>query len=392
MDNRADSRFQILLIDDDRILQRILQKTLQEQGYDVSLASSGEAGLELVKHTHPQLIICDWLMEGMDGLEVCQRIKTDPDLDHPFFILLTSRSAVEDRVQGLNTGADDFLSKPIDPSELIARVRAGLRLYQSNQELKQLAQDLQLQKQRLEAELTEAADYVRSLLPAPMRGEITINTCFLPSRQLGGDCFDFYWLDQDHLVVYLLDVSGHGLAAALPSISVHNLLRSRSLPTASLYDPEQVLSDLNSIFQMDRQNERYFTIWYGVYNRLTQQLSYASAGHPPALLLTDPTQSANPIQPLTTRGMAIGLFPEIRFKTSSLKVDLPARLYIFSDGIYEVEKANGSLWNLPGFMNFLQDYDRQFELDLDGILQQIQFLTGSQTFQDDCSIIQIQFG
>ena len=146
-----------------------------------------------------------------------------------------------------------------------------------------------------------------------MSGLITINTRFLPCSQLGGDCFDYYWLDEDHLVIYLLDVSGHGLAAALPSISVHNLLRAHSLPTASLFQPCEVLKDLNNLFQMDKQDMRYFTIWYGVFNRSSYQLTYASAGHPPALLLSHSSDSSLEVKQLTTPELPIGVVAEATY-------------------------------------------------------------------------------
>jgi sigma-B regulation protein RsbU (phosphoserine phosphatase) len=380
-----NTQFQILLIDDDRILQRILQKTLQEQGYHVLLASSGEVGLEQIKMHHPHLVICDWLMEGMDGLQVCHWLKSHPEYAHIFFILLTSRAEVADRVQGLDTGADDFLSKPIDTNELIARVRAGLRLYQATQEVK-------LQKQRLEAELTEAADYVRSLLPAPMTGNIQIASCFLPCGQLGGDCLDFYWLDDQHLLIYLLDVSGHGLAAALPSISVHHLLRSQALPKATLYSPSQVLRELNTLFQMERHNERYFTIWYGVYDCQTQELRYASAGHPPALLFTQAHETSKlpQVQALRTPGLGIGLFSDAEYITHTEKITLPATLYIFSDGIYEVPMSDNTLWGLQNLSEFLQKSPAQS--DLGHMLACIQTLTGNSGMKDDRSIIRVDFG
>jgi sigma-B regulation protein RsbU (phosphoserine phosphatase) len=385
------SMFQILLIDDDPIIQMVFRKTLAEEGYDVIIASSGEEGLEQAKKFHPALIICDCLMEGMDGLEVCHQIKSDPALTSAFFILLTSRTAIEDRVKGLDTGADDFLTKPIDVSELKARVRAGLRLYQSTQELQQLAQDLHSQKQRLENELAEAADYVKSLLPEPITGSVAINTCFLPSQQLGGDCFDFYWLDPDHLVIYLLDVSGHGVGAALPSISVHNLLRSRSLPNANLYQPHEVLKGLNTLFQMGKHNERYFTIWYGVYNLKNRQLTYASAGHPPAVLLDvathDPTQS----QRLKTIGLPIGMFPDTRYSSQVCDISLGSTLYVFSDGIYEVKQLDGHDWNLNGFIQLLTHCNSPCVSDLEQVVQKIKAMSGNQPFEDDCSILQVRF-
>jgi phosphoserine phosphatase RsbU/P len=214
--------FQILVIDDDISIQILLKRMLKKQGYEVVSASNGEEGIAQALAYHPALIICDWIMPGLNGLEVCNRIKTHPNLSTTFFILLTSLDSVADRVKGLDAGADDFISKPIEQNELQARVRAGLRLHQ-------LSQDLQTQKLLLETELAEAAEYVRSLLPLPITEPFSINSRFIPSRQLGGDCFDYYWLDPDYLAVYLLDTAGHGLKATLPSISVLNLLRSHAL-------------------------------------------------------------------------------------------------------------------------------------------------------------------
>lgn len=214
--------FQILVIDDDQTIRTLLKRMLKRQGYEVVAASNGQEGIEKALVCHPALIICDWVMPGLNGLEVCDRIKKDPNLSTTFFILLTSLDSVADRVKGLDAGADDFIAKPIEQNELQARVRAGLRLHQ-------LSKDLQNQKQLLETEMAEAAEYVRSLLPLPMKRPLTINSLFIPSRQLGGDCFDYYWLDPDYLAIYLLDTAGHGLRATLPSISVLNLLRfSRS--------------------------------------------------------------------------------------------------------------------------------------------------------------------
>lgn len=110
-----------------------------------------------------------------------------------------------------------------------------------------------------------AADYVRSLLPPPLEGTISTEALFLPSVQLGGDCFDYYWIDEEHLAIYLLDVSGHGVGSALLSVSVLNVLRSQSLPKTNFCQHSQVLSTLNQSFQMDNHNDKYFTIWYGVY-------------------------------------------------------------------------------------------------------------------------------
>ncbi|NET35104.1 MAG: SpoIIE family protein phosphatase [Cyanothece sp. SIO1E1] len=374
--------FQILVIDDDPIIRVFLSRALQAESYSVALANDGISGLKQAEELCPDLIICDWIMPGIDGLEVCRRIKANANLSTTFFILLTSRGGLEDRVRGLDTGADDFLSKPVELNELKARVRAALRTFQLNR-------DLQAQKQRLELELMEAAEYVRSLLPSPLLGNITIDSRFIPSKQLGGDCFDYYWLDPDYLVIYLLDVSGHGLGAALPSVSMLSLLRSRSLPNVSFYRPDDVLRALNQVFQMEHQNDKYFTMWYGVYNRLTRELVYASAGHPPAILLSTAPDGLLQAERLKTRGMPVGVTEDAQFKCGHCQIPSGSLLYIFSDGVYEVTQPNGNVWGIDAFINLLISSGECSSLD--SVLNNIQTLNAQTPFEDDLSLLKVKF-
>ncbi|MBF2019187.1 MAG: SpoIIE family protein phosphatase [Hydrococcus sp. C42_A2020_068] len=375
----------ILVIDDDSIVRVLLERTLTQCGYEAIIASNGEEGLEKALHVRPALVICDWLMPGMNGLEVCRQIKTTPELSTTFFILLTSLGSIEDRVKGLDAGADDFLCKPIEMNELKARIRAGLRLHQ-------LSRDLQIQKQLLEAELAEAAEYVCSILPEPLNDpSIAIDVRFIPSRQLGGDGFDYYWLDSDRLAIYLLDVSGHGLRAALPSLSVINLLRSRGLSKVNYYRPSEVLRGLNKIFQMTHRNDKYFTIWYGVYDRKKLQLTYSSAGHPPAILLSPNAQGKTIEQPLKTPGFPVGMFADAEYTDADCQIIQPSSLYLFSDGIYEIERPDGKIWGLKEFIKFLRIYHSMPRHNLDLLLDYIQTWNTKKQFDDDLSIMQINF-
>ncbi|MGL5193326.1 MAG: response regulator [Chroococcales cyanobacterium] len=140
----------ILVIDDDSATRLLLKRDLKLEGHEVTVAKDGEEGVKLALEVHPAVIICDWVMPCFDGVEVCRIVKSNPELAQTFFILLTSKVDLQDRIQGLDAGADDFLSKPVNPAELLARVRAGLRLYhsqqqlsQSNQQLSQTLRDLQ---------------------------------------------------------------------------------------------------------------------------------------------------------------------------------------------------------------------------------------------------------
>ena len=372
--------FQILVIDDDPAVQILLKRMLEKQGYQVIAVSNGKNGIEKAVVSRPAMIICDWLMPGLSGLDVCRYIKKDPNLSTTFFILLTSLDSVDDRVKGLDAGADDFITKPIEQNEMRARVRAGLRLHQ-------MSQDLKAQKQILEAELSEAADYVRSLLPMPMIHPFNINYTFIPSQQLGGDCFDYYWLDPDYLAIYLLDTAGHGLKATLPSISVLNLLRSRALKDLNYYQPKEVLNALNNTFQMSYQNDKYFTIWYGVYNQIKRELIYSSAGHPPAILLSE----NNDLQLLKTPGMPIGMFPEVQYVNGFCKIEKNSTLYIFSDGAYEISLSDGQLMGLENFIQRVQRLYHVSSSPLENILNCLVDLNSKNTFDDDLSILQIGF-
>jgi sigma-B regulation protein RsbU (phosphoserine phosphatase) len=376
--------FEILIIDDDRPIQMFLKRILEKQGYQVITASTGEEGILRTLDSPPALIICDWIMPGLSGIEVCNIIKKDPKLSTTFFILLTSLDSVADRVKGLDAGADDFISKPIEHNELQARVRAGLRLHQ-------LSQDLQTQKLLLETELAEAIEYVKSLLPLPVNKPLSIQFKFLPSRQLGGDCFDYNWLDADTLAIYLLDVAGHGLKATLPSISVLNLLRSRALKDLNYYQPSEVLAALNNTFQMNYQNDKYFTIWYGVYNRVSRQLTYSSAGHPPAIILSGNSPTHTEVKRLKTPGMPVGMFPEAKYTDAYCQIEKSSILYIFSDGAYEITQSNGTLWSLEGFIQILISLQYSVDNQLDYILDYLINLNSKETFEDDLSILQVKF-
>ncbi len=378
----------ILIIDDDPSIQILLTRTLKKSGYEVSIAENGVAGLKLAEKLKPALIISDWLMPKMGGLDVCRQVKKNPQLATTFFILITSRVSVEDRVEGLDAGADDFICKPIDLQELKARIRAGLRLHQLSEDLQKQKQLLEKQKKLLESELAEAADYVSQILPNTLSNSyLEINFRFIPSRQLGGDIFDYFFLDENYLILYLLDVSGHGLGAALPSISVLNLLRSGNLGNVNYKQPDQVLFTLNNFFQMSNKNDKYFTIWYGVYNIKTKQLNFASAGHPPAIYLhNDQGSNQSKTVKLNTQGLPVGMFPNINYTNRSYSIESLSTLYLFSDGIYELVNDKNEIWGIDNFSKVLANNS-----DLDNILEEVKKHNISTDFMDDLSIIQIKF-
>ncbi|GAC1336898.1 MAG: hypothetical protein NVSMB14_04440 [Isosphaeraceae bacterium] len=254
----------------------------------------------------------------------------------------------------------------------------------------QLQQELIVRRRLLLRELTQASKYVMSLLPEPTDGQVRTRWRFEPSSDLGGDFFGYDWIDPDHFAVYLLDVSGHGVGAALLSVSVGNALRARSLPGIDFRDPGAVLSGLNESFPMDRHDEKYFTIWYGVYQRTSRRLIYSSGGHPPALLLTGSTAESSRAVELGAGGPAVGMFPGASFESESVTLGRFGKLYVFSDGVYEVHKPGGSMMKQGDLVDYLTS--SLSSNDPDEVWRFILQAGGAAGLVDDFSLLEVVFG
>lgn len=203
----------------------------------------------------------------------------------------------------------------------------------------------------LHEELSKASKYVHSLLPEPLLdGPVRTDWFYLPSTQLGGDAFGYGHLDATTFVFYLIDVCGHGVGAAMHSVSVLNVLRQRALPDADMRDPACVLATLNAMFQMDLHDGMYLTMWYGVYDLERRTLRHGSAGHHPSFLV-QPDRSTT--VPLKTAGLMIGAVPEAKYRTEEAVVPPGSSIYLFSDGAFEIVTATQQQWRLHDFLPLL---------------------------------------
>jgi len=251
----------------------------------------------------------------------------------------------------------------------------------AREKLQRMLEALEQTQRRLESELGEAAGYVRSLLPTPLTGPIETHWCYLPCSHLGGDGFGYHWLDSEALAVYLLDVSGHGVGSALLSISVLNVLRNQLLAGTDFHDPSAVLGGLNRAFPMARNNEKYFTIWYGVYHEPSRVLTYASGGHHAAVLVSD--QGGLHLQ---SGGPVIGVMPDLKYPSAQIKVPAQAGIYLFSDGVYEIVRPDGSWQSWEEFTRFLQENQPPIEV----IVKRMRETHGIVEFEDDFSLLKMK--
>jgi sigma-B regulation protein RsbU (phosphoserine phosphatase) len=311
-------------------------------------------------------------------------------------ILTTSAAHPGADAEAAQTLADELAAARAEIARLTAEYEDLVLLYGAMIEHGEAVEDqlaesnLELQKTqaRLEAELHDAARYVMSILPAPRTAAPATDWLLVPSTELGGDSFGYHAIDDNHMAFYLLDVCGHGVGAALLSVAVINVLRSSALPGTDFREPHSVLAALNEAFPMEKQNDMFFTIWYGVYQRSTATLAYSTGGHPPAIHLRTGAGGRTVASHLMTPGgVAIGALPDMRYETARIAVAPGDRLLLLSDGTFEVGgpgSGGPSIAELTEFVATQSDRPQS-------VLDWARSFDGSGPLPDDFSLLRIEF-
>lgn len=381
----------ILLVDDQPIVFKVIQKMIEGvPNLRFHYCSEGKNALSMVLEVKPNLILQDLVMPDSDGLELLKEYRMNPLTRDIPVVVLSAQEDPKVKAEAFALGANDYIVKLPDQVEFLARIHyhanSYIRLLERNEAFRKLEEG----KRILTDELAEAASYVRSLLPSPLNGpKIFSEWVFIPSKQLGGDIFGYHWIDDTHFAIYLLDVCGHGVGAALMSVSVFNFLRSENLPKADFKNPSSVLAALNQVFQMEDHNNMFFTIWYGVYETDTRVLLYASGGHPPVLLISDKENLH--LKELRTEGSAIGIEQDSLFINHTSKIEPHSVLYIYSDGVVELEKRGGEMGTLQEWIAEMRNPPWSSENELEGIVSYARMLQGKSDFVDDFSLLKITF-
>src|SRR4051794_22849735 len=348
----SEHHLKVLLIDDQRIVGETVRRMLAGlTGLEFRFCSDAAIALQEAEAFSPTVILQDLVMPGADGIEMVRAFRQNPSTASTPLIVLSSKEEALTKAEAFAAGANDYLVKLPDKVELVARIQ-----YPSNAYILRLQRDeafavLEAQQRVIARELADAAAYVRSLLPAPMLADSAVpaDWRFITSSSLGGDSFGYHWLTPDQLAIYLLDVCGHGVGAALLSVSAINTIRNQTLPGTDFAVPSQVLDGLNRAFPMEKQDGRYFTIWYGVLNPQTRELRFSAGGHPPAIAVA-PDGNVNR---LGCPGMIIGAFPFAKYSDSSVRLEAGSRLFVYSDGCYEVTNAAESMMSMEEFCSIL---------------------------------------
>jgi sigma-B regulation protein RsbU (phosphoserine phosphatase) len=384
----------VLLIDDQPMIGEAVRRMLaSEQDIVFHYCKDATRAIEEAVKVSPTVILQDLVMPDIDGLTLVKTFRANEATRETPMIVLSTKEEPAVKAEAFASGANDYIVKLPDRIELLARIRYHSKGYINLLQRNEAYLALQESQRRMAKDVAEAAKYVQSLLPMKLKkGDIRTDWRFIPSAELGGDSFGYDWIDEDHFAFYLLDVSGHGVGAALLSVSALNALRSQSLPQTNFRDPGQVLTALNKAFQMDQQNGLFFTIWYGIYHRPTRRIDYSGGGHPPALLLTGPTPEAARQIALDSGGPMVGAVADLEFSTSTCQVDAYGLLSLYSDGAFEVERTDGSTWPFGDFVEFMGKVTRpSADTGMDQLIRHAREMQGSDEFADDLSMVEFQF-
>lgn len=312
---------------------------------------------------------------------------TDEDMT---WVALLDVTAEHDGARKMQQKAYDMTLLSQREARLIAKLEAAHKeLTRAHSELAESRDALLRIHNRLQHELRDAERYVLAILPAPFAEPFAVDWLFVPSTELGGDSFGYHWIDSEHFAIYLLDVCGHGVGSALLSLTVANTLRSGALLNTDFHRPEAVLSSLNRAFQMEHHNDLYFTIWYGVYHRPTGRLRYATAGHPPPILVSGAKEQRGQAKSLPGSGFPVGLLPEAEYESEECTLEGPARLFLFSDGTFEITRPDGTLLGFEAFEEVLTRAVPQGVSELEELFHFAQEARGSENLDDDFSIIKV---
>ncbi len=312
--------------------------------YVVKAATSGSMALKIAEKQTPDLILLDIMMPEMDGYEVCRRLKENEATKDVPVIFLTAMDQTTDEEHGFELGAADYITKPVNPQILEARVKTHLALKSAMDDLQDAYALIKVQKDRMQEELNVAHDIQMSMLPQndapfPDRQEFELRAMLIPAREVGGDFYDYFFVNDDEICLIVGDVSGKGVPAALFMAVSKTMLKTSAMDDPS---PASILTRVNDELSADNPACMFVTVFLAVANIRTGNIRYSNAGHNPPYLL----HKNGALTCLDQRhGPILGAMGGIAFKESAVEIRKDESIYVFTDGVTEAMDAGGQLYS-----------------------------------------------
>ena len=405
---QANANVHILVVDDSRLQCRLLSVTLGKWGYKVFEAESAESALAICRTQRVDIVVSDWMMPGMDGLEFCRRFRVLDRENYGYFILLTSKDEKGDIAKGLDVGADDFLTKPVNSSELHARIRAGERvlgmqaqLVEKNRSISETLAEIQGLYHAIDRDLCEAKKLQMSLLPETycVFSGAQVSMLLQSSGHVGGDMVGFYHRSKDRIGLYAFDVSGHGVSSALMTARLagclaatnpaHSIaMRQNADLSYSVKHPAEIAAAMNHRMLEELDTDLYLTILIADLDLKTGELTMVQAGHPyPAIQACDGT-----VRFVGDGGLPVGLLPAADFAMFQDRLNPGERLLIYSDGFTEAADDNDALLNEEGMSALLLKHrDALGRECLSDLVWDVLAFSKNGEAEDDLSAILVEF-
>ena len=344
----------ILLVEDSSTMRRMLSMKLQDEGYEVATANDGREGLAKAgEEPHPELILTDYEMPEMDGAGLCKAIKADKALRTTPILMLTTLAEIDNKVAGLEAGADDYILKPKSPDdfrEMFKRIEAHLRIADLREELAKQNRLLETAHKKLSFELELARKVQLALMPRPPkpRGVLQLAVRYKPANLLGGDVYDIYRLDNNRLGILVADVSGHGVNSAMLSGMVKALAAPLSI---AVLEPGELLAGLDVATEQYFPEGYFCTGFYLIADEETGLLRYAGVGHPPGIVV-----GPNGTRTLPSNPGMLGIGMVDGTAGAADRLEPGESLVIYTDGLTDAMDPSDALFGEERLKTVLQSH------------------------------------